>query len=339
MSERKPSVSYLVAGGLAGAGVAVSYLSVSAKMGSLQCPPLIVVALAALIGGACGSIVDELRKAYRESEKSLRLAGQEAGARKKIIGIVAHDLRNPLMNLSMKIYMLRKDVAHSDPLKKKLSVYDSMQFSIERMSRIIDDLLDATRIDNGNFTLQPTPCRVDLLLGELLPGLQELGQRSQVVLHSMISEEIREIYCDPFRVAQVLSNLIQNAIKHSPTNGTVSVTVRSSHEGILFVVSDEGNGVPASLGERIFDAYITGLSEGGITDGPATSSTGAGLGLFISRAIARCHGGELGYKNKKTAGAEFTFLLPNTPGKLTNVGPVNEPLRTKDIYPPHEKFG
>lgn len=348
MRKRKPAVNYFLAACLSITSVAISYWSISTKVGALPSAPLLAVAVAALLGGAgpgllatvigacgldyfiflpgtlfhsadsfirigvyflaafvCGTIVDELRTAYQESECSLLAAEQEAAARKKVIGIVAHDLRNPLMNLVMKIHVLRKYATQDATAEKKLKLCDSMAFSVERMSRIIDDLLDATRIDAGNFTLLRTRCRVDILLEEILPGLQDLGERSKVILQSTISQGVRDLFCDPFRVAQVLSNLIQNAIKHSPPNGTVLVAVKPTGDGICFSVSDNGNGIPFEMGDRIFDAYTTGLMSGA---DPRT--TGAGLGLFISRAIARCHGGKLQYRNKMEGGTEFSFSLP-----------------------------
>lgn len=351
MRKRKPSVNYFLAACLSITSVAFSYWSISSKVGALPSVPLLAVAVASLLGGAgpgilataigvcgleyfiilpgtvfhspasfirigvyllaafvCGTIVDELRTAYQESESSLRAAEQETAARKKVIGIVAHDLRNPLMNLVMKIHVLRKYATQDATTEKKIKLCDSMAFSVERMSRIIDDLLDATRIDAGNFTLLRTRCRADVLLEEILPSLQDLGERSKVVLQSSISQGVRDLFCDPFRVAQVLSNLIQNAIKHSPPNGTVLVAVRPTGDGVCFSVSDDGNGIPSEMGDRIFDAYTTGLLSGA---DPRT--TGAGLGLFISRAIARCHGGKLQYRNKMEGGTEFSFSLPYGP--------------------------
>lgn len=348
MRKRKPSENYLLAACLATGSVAVSFWSMNTEIGALPYAPLIAVAVAALLGGAgpgilatligaCGldyfllspdtllhspdgfirmgvyflaafvygTIVDELRTCYHESESFLEIANQEAEARKKVIGIVAHDLRNPLMNLVMKIHVLRKASVQDEASEKKLKLCDSMGFSVERMSRIIDDLLDATRIDTGNFTLLRTRCRIDTVLEEILPSLQEMGERSQVSLKSTIAPGVRELYCDPFRVAQVLSNLIQNAIKHSPKNGTVLVSIKPTYAGVAISVLDDGKGIPPEMGDRIFEAYTTGLNcETGSHAG------GAGLGLFISRAIAHCHGGDLQYRNRRTGGAEFIFSLP-----------------------------
>lgn len=331
LEERSASVNYLFSAIVATMAALVSRSDITLGLAPLYFLPFLAVLLASLAGGmrsgfvaafigalglgfstpqdyirvlsyvitaaVCGVVVDELRYARRVAER-------EVGAREKVMGIVAHDLRNPLTNLSMKVHVLRRGPEKDQPIERHVRMIDSMWFSIERMTRIIEDLLDATRIDAGNFNLELSDCRIDYLLDEILDSLQLFANKRGVKLQASPGDGIPVVSCDPYRVTQVLGNIVQNAIKHSPKNGTVTVATEKTPEGVRFIVSDEGPGISEKLGEKIFNAYTIGENP------DCTNAVGTGLGLFISRAIARCHGGDLTYRNRVEGGAEFSFLLP-----------------------------
>ncbi len=221
----------------------------------------------------------------------------ESIARDRVIGIVSHDLRNPLTAIQTYAHLLLSDKA-KDPSE----VIQGILRSVERMQRIIGDLLDANRIAAGNFSIEKQVENVKSILDDAIGSVRFLAESKRVQVHSKISSNTLTLNCDRARLIQSLSNLLQNAIKFSNSGGQVAVALEDGATAMTFVVEDEGRGIAESDLPFVFDQYWTMK---------AGNPDGAGLGLFIVRGIARSHGGEIFAQNKTLGkGAIFSLVIP-----------------------------
>jgi signal transduction histidine kinase len=213
---------------------------------------------------------------------------------------VSHDLKNPLNALLMSTESLRRRPT-DEGLAKHLQV---VRRSVERMTRLVGDILDASAIERGRLALDPRPENAQAVVQEALDLMRPLASAKTQTLEAspMPSAERIEVFCDRGRILQVLANLVGNAIKFSPERGTIVVEVGSfSRTSAAISVRDTGPGISARDLPHVFERYWhTRTSDGG----------GSGLGLFISKAIVEAHGGQMWAESPPGAGATFRFTLP-----------------------------
>lgn len=234
---------------------------------------------------------------YEEAQRS-------AQARQDVLAVVSHDLRNPLagvvLNASTLLDTIPEDVL--SPWQR-----DNLRWillSAERMDRLIEDLLDVTRIEAGQLPVDPAPCVVSTLLREAVEMLTPVaGERSIRLEREEVEGDLR-IHADPVRVYQVLSNLVGNAVKFSPPDGVVRLGAEAQENWVHFWVRDQGRGIPAEHLPRLFDRFWQG-------DG-RTRRNGAGLGLQIVRGIVEAHGGTVWVESTAAEGSTFHFTLPQS---------------------------
>jgi signal transduction histidine kinase len=232
------------------------------------------IALAERLAQLASVEVDDARL-YREATRAL-------SARDRVLGIVAHDLRNPLNVISMSAELLL------DPSFSESQRADQVQMilrSAKRMDRLIQDLLDVARIEADRLFLQRTGLdagRVGREAVELKPGVPLISG-------------------DRDRLLQVLSNLIGNAIKFTPAGGAIQIRVEQAPEGVRFGVADTGPGIPADDLGRLFQPFWQ--AQRGSLDG-------AGLGLMIARGIVEAHGGTIWAESEEGQGSQFYFTIP-----------------------------
>lgn len=216
------------------------------------------------------------------------------------ISIVSHELRTPVALIKGYVGTLRRHDAQWDAevVKEGLEVIED---EADHLAELIDDLLDATRLQAG--TLQMTPGEISLkVLAEKLTVRFE----TQTKAHKFaldFSSGFPLVRADESRMMQVLNNLISNAIKFSPQGGTITLYGRYDEASVTVCVQDEGPGVPAEDRQRIFDRFYRGRAH-------ADETPGTGLGLFLARAIIEAHGGEIWVASKEEPGARICFSLP-----------------------------
>jgi signal transduction histidine kinase/CheY-like chemotaxis protein len=220
-------------------------------------------------------------------------------AREDLLAIVSHDLRNPLNAVVMTASLVKARIAagqieHSD------KYLDRILKATERMTVLIDDLLDAASIESGRFTLDRESHPVDAIVTDVTEILAPMAKEKSIQLgREVVDRPIAE--CDRKRVVQVLSNLIGNAIKFTPPGGSIGVRVATEDDQVLITVSDTGPGIPEDRLPHLFDRYWTGHRREG---------AGTGLGLFIVKGIVETHGGRVSIKSQPGAGSSFSFTLP-----------------------------
>ncbi|HKO02443.1 MAG TPA: HAMP domain-containing sensor histidine kinase [Thermoanaerobaculia bacterium] len=236
------------------------------------------------------SLAIDNARLYLESQQAVR-------AREEVLAIVSHDLRNPLNAITLAASMLRgSDVSDED--REQLEI---ISLSAKRMSRLIQDLLDVTRLEGGKkLPIEPARIEVEPLLHEAHELFKVQAAASSItLLHE--AQNVPAIRADKHRVMQVLSNLIGNAMKFTPAGGTISCRARSANADVIFTVSDTGSGIPREHLNDIFNPYW---------QAKRTERLGAGLGLSITKGIVEAHGGRIWVESQPGLGTTFSFTLP-----------------------------
>ena len=208
---------------------------------------------------------------------------------------VAHDLKNPLNAVKMGIYSLEHEA--SELRRGRTRALLDQQVSL--LSRMIDDLLDSTRIEAGQLELR----RLDFDLRELVADIVRLYSPTAPV-HRIVAEVPERpvsVHADPARVEQVLSNLLSNAIKYSPMGGHIRIAVAAEGEFAMLEVTDSGVGIPQDEIESVFLPFRRRRSD---------LAPGAGLGLSVVRRIVEAHGGEIEVSSEVSVGSTFRVRLP-----------------------------
>jgi PAS domain S-box-containing protein len=247
------------------------------------------------IRGAVLTFTD-MRKT-REAEAKLRLALQ---ARDEVLGLVSHDLRNPVGTIfSSASLLLELDLA---PAKQKDHLA-SIKRSAERMNLLIQDLLDVARMEAGALRVVPANFFLTGLLEEITAFHRGKSEVKGVKLDCRVSDPMAQGWGDRDRVFQVLSNLVDNALKFTPSGGTIEVGSRfeSHDEGVLFWVTDSGPGIAPEDQDHLFNRFWQARRR---------DRRGAGLGLSIVKGLVEAHGGRIWVESELGKGSTFLFLLP-----------------------------
>jgi signal transduction histidine kinase len=218
-----------------------------------------------------------------------------------LVATVAHEFRTPLTSLHMAIHLTAEEAA--GPItERQADLMAAARQDCERLQGIVDDLLDLSRIQAGRVALQPQDLEAGALLREAVAGAGASAQAGGVALEVEPATGPLPLRADPERVQLVLANLLGNAVRHTPAGGRVTARALAGPPGMVRIeVADTGEGIAPAWRERIFERFfqVPGARRGGV-----------GLGLFISREIARAHGGELGVESEPGKGSTFWLTLP-----------------------------
>lgn len=235
---------------------------------------------------------EELQRSFEETKRAL-------AERDNILAVVSHDLRNPMSTVALASNLLRG----ADEHEKRQKHHAIIRRAVGQMERLIDDLMDAARIDGGGLVTDRETCSTGELVRLAVESHAPLAESESV---SVVSGEVVdvEVLADRGRILQVLGNLISNAVEYSTPGSRVVVAVTDGEGGdggVVFSVRDEGTGIRAEDLPRVFDRYWRA--------GPQ-SRTGAGLGLAIARGIVEAHGGEIRVESTEGVGSTFYVSLP-----------------------------
>jgi signal transduction histidine kinase len=224
-----------------------------------------------------------------------------ARARKEVLGIVAHDLRNPLGVVSSTVQML----AELDlPAHERTKLLGAGKRAVRQMNRLVGDLLDITRIDTGRLMLEIEDLPVSTVLANAEENVQHIADERNIALTVEQRDPELRAYMDRSRLVQLLGNLLGNAIKITQPGGSVSLRAWRDGDDAIFEVADNGPGISATDQARLFDKYWQARS---------TDRRGVGLGLAISKGIVEAHGGRLWVESEPGVGSRFYFTIPAIP--------------------------
>lgn len=218
--------------------------------------------------------------------------------RRNLVAWASHDLRAPLASLQGMIEALEDGLAESE------QYLPEMRRQVRMLSGLVDDLFELSRIETGTLSLALMEVSVrDLAAGcvrSLLPEAERRGVRLAVEGDSgaLLAR------CDPDKIERVLLNLLTNALRHTPEDGSIAVRVAEDGVAVRVAVEDTGQGVPAGAAERVFESFWRADPSRAGTTG------GAGLGLAIARGLVEAQGGRIWAENRAEGGARFSFTLP-----------------------------
>jgi PAS domain S-box-containing protein len=233
----------------------------------------------------------EHARLFEEAQAAVR-------ARDEILSVVTHDLRNPLgVILGGAATLLELQ-----PTPVQQRVAELISRNARRMDRMVNDLLEVTRIERGRLTLELRDYPTEALVGEAAAMMQPLADAQGILLETAISDPLPPVRADAGRVIQVLSNLVGNAIKFTPAGGSVRVECVSIGEEACFMVTDTGPGIPPDQIPHLFSAFWQADS---------ADRRGLGLGLSIARGIVEAHDGRIWVESQVGAGSTFFFTLPH----------------------------
>jgi PAS domain S-box-containing protein len=242
------------------------------------------------------------RRRYEETNAQLVRELQSAvTARDEMMGVVSHDLRNPVNAVKMlAAAILREGGEH--PLPQAVSEHaDVMLQAAKQMDALIQDLLDVSRLESGKMSVSPRVVAIQDLVEQTRALLQPMADTAGVRISAALSDRLPEVDVDPERTLQVLSNLIGNAVKYSAEGGEVVVTTSEEEDVIRVSIADRGAGIPEEELPRVFDRFW---------QSKRTNRSGAGLGLTIARGIVRAHAGRIWIESKQGEGTTVHFTLP-----------------------------
>lgn len=220
-------------------------------------------------------------------------------ARDDMLGVVSHDLRNPIHSIFMSSSFLSELLPEGMKVERLQAAV--IKRAAERANRLIQDLLDITHIESGRLSLEREPHSAASIAYEALEQGAMAAADQGIVLDRGEIDRDATVFADRDRVVQALGNLIGNALKFTPKGGGVTVSVRGDGDRVHIAVADTGPGIAADQVGRLFDRFWQGNRK---------DRRGVGLGLSIVKGIADAHGGEVRVQTAEGAGTTFTLVLP-----------------------------
>jgi signal transduction histidine kinase len=247
-----------------------------------------------------------LAQTFNQMAERLHEAAQKQNQldnlRRELIAWVSHDLQTPLASIRAIVEALADGVVE-DPqtVQRYLAI---AQRDIRNLSALIDDLFQMAQIDAGGLKLNREPASLTDLLSDTLESFSEMAARQQIDLNGSIAASCDRILIDVQQIGRVLSNLVHNALRHTPPGGHVQLRAFPLENQVCVEVVDSGEGIAASDRPYIFERFYRADNSGSRQKG------GAGLGLAIARGIVEAHGGQLAVESAPGQGSRFYFTLP-----------------------------
>jgi PAS domain S-box-containing protein len=240
-------------------------------------------------------LLDQERSAHAEAVEAVR-------ARDHVLSIVSHDLRNPLGTITMSASLLLDLVPDVEERRAERRQLEIIARAAANMNRMIQDLLDATRIEAGRLTIDRAPTDAKTVLDETMALQRPLADAAGIALECRLAEELPLMCADAQRVGQILGNLVGNALKFTTRGGTITISAEAAERAVLWRVSDTGKGIPADQLPHLFDRFWQ--SRRG-------DRRGLGLGLSIVDGLVKAHGGRIDVASETGKGTTVGFTIPD----------------------------
>ena len=251
----------------------------------------------------------ELAETFNSMVLQLKAASQKQQEldtlRKDLIAWVSHDLQTPLASIQAIVEALADGMVEDPETSQRY--LRTAQREIQSLSTLIDDLFQMAQIDAGGLQLELEINSLADLISDAIESLSRIAQQKNIQLEGKVQKDLDPVTLDAQKISRVLSNLISNALRHTPAGGSVTVEGSRSGNRIELRVSDTGEGIPEEDLPRIFDRFYRGEKSRNRDGG------GAGLGLSIVKGIVDAHGGHIHVQNLDSGGTRFMIILPKDP--------------------------
>jgi signal transduction histidine kinase len=241
---------------------------------------------------------EEVGRSYDAERERRHVAELVAKAREEVLGIVAHDLRNPLgLIVSSTDLLLHEDLERP----RQREMLEVALRAGRQMNRLIGDLLDTVRLNSGKLALDVEDVPVAKVFDQAEEMYTPLAQRRHVRLEAVYPKDGVAVRADPLRVSQILGNILGNALKFTPEQGRVTMSAAANDNHVAFHISDTGPGIAASDIDHLFDNFW---------QAQRNDHRGVGLGLAIAKGVVEAHGGRIWCESVLGQGSTFSFTLP-----------------------------
>jgi signal transduction histidine kinase len=234
--------------------------------------------------------------------------------RRELVAAVSHDLRTPLASVRASVEALLDGVVTDTATVDRY--LRTVRAEVERLAFLIDDLFELSQIDAGALRLNLEETCLSDLVSDTLETLQPHAHQKQVVLAGEVDEDVPPVLADPRRLQRVLYNLVQNALRHTPADGTVLLETRDTGAEVTVTVADGCDGLAEEERRLVFEPFYRGDRS------RQRHGDGAGLGLSIAKGIVEAHGGRIWVEPGHVVGCRFSFALP----KMAHLATVSPPL-------------
>ena len=235
--------------------------------------------------------------------------------KEEFVSIVSHELRTPLTSIRGSIQLVLGEPG-SVPDQEHRGLLQIALNNCERLVRIINDILDVSKIESGNLVLHRKPVHVAELVRQSIDVVSVAARNANVALDAKLPADLRPAMVDPDRIVQAIVNLLSNAVKFAPTGSTVTVAATGTEHLITVTVSDEGEGIAPENLYRLFRKFQQ------VDSSSSRRRGGTGLGLAISKALVEQHGGRIFVDSELNKGTRFSLTLPVATGEAAAVAPV-----------------
>jgi two-component system sensor histidine kinase KdpD len=247
------------------------------------------------------------REMLDESAQQAAMLRESENLYNTLLNSISHELRTPIATINGAASSLNEEHTFTDPAKRSLLIQD-IGDAADRLNRLVENLLDMSRLESGRLRLKLEWCDVGDVIGVALRRMEKhFGERSVTIRHN---PQTPLVQLDFVLVEQVLLNLLDNARTYTPPGTPIEISTQTMPGKLVISVTDHGPGIPETDLGRIFEKFYRL---------PGSASGGTGLGLSVCRGIVEAHGGQLTVDNVPGAGARFTILLP-----ASNPPPVKE---------------
>ena len=244
-------------------------------------------------------LYDREQRAREDLEAALAQVADADRRKDDFLAILGHELRKPLAAI---VTALEPTKLRGVPPTREQSVIER---HVQNLVRLVDDLLDVSRISRGAVDLDQHPMELSAVVAKALEIARPLAERKRQRLELAVAERGLRVAADSFRLAQVLTNLLTNAIKYTPEGGTIELSAQREGTEVVVSTKDTGIGIAPDLLPRIFGPFVQGASS------PYAHNTGLGIGLTLAKRLVEMHGGTLLAKSDGVGkGSEFLVRLP-----------------------------
>jgi signal transduction histidine kinase len=236
-------------------------------------------------------------------ETAQRQRSETEGARRALFAAISHDLRTPLSTMQAMVEAMVDGVVTDTETSNRY--LHNIRGEVGRLSSLIDDLFELTTIDSGELRLHLEQLRIEDVAAETIDAFRPQAERAGIRLAFEPGGETPAVHVDPQRLTRVLYNLLQNAVRHTPADGSITLRTVPLADGVQVEVRDTGEGIPERDLPHVFDTFYRGEASRLRARG-----SGSGLGLSIARGIIEAHGGRIWVQSAEGSGSTFAFILP-----------------------------
>jgi len=297
-----PEFLFVLMGLIIIASIIVSYFILSKRIKDPETVILTILSITAFL-----IIID-----YIITRSFERLA-ESSRMKTEFISIASHQLRTPLTNLKYTIETLVSDDDFARANEGQMEYFDILKANIERMNKLINDLLTVSRLESGKMFYKKQLVSIEEIARKAIAKIKPFSDRKQINVALDVKGDLPKISVDPSCLEQVIENLLDNSVRYTKGTGDVKILIKPKFfNKIYFAIKDKGVGIPRGEGKYIFQKFFRSRNT------LRLKTQGSGLGLYISKKLIEIMGGKIGFSSEANKGSTFWFILPVKNSQIKN---------------------